>query len=103
PDAPAPRTLALARETVDLRAAVQLVDPAQTRAIGAALVYAVDRGYVDGSRTLREVLSLVEADVASGGLDLLSSQEFPTGGFALPRRQELAAAFNRIRTLRVRT
>jgi len=103
PDAPAPRTLAMARETLDLRAAAQLVDPAQTRAIGAALVYAVDRGYVDGARTLREVLSLVEADVTSGGLDLLSSQEFPTGSFALPRRQELAAAFNRIRTLRIRT
>jgi len=101
-DAPAPRTLALAREVVDLRALIQLVDPGQVRAIGAALVYAVERGYLDGSRTLREVLSLIEADIAAGGLDILSPSEFPAGGFALPRRQELAAGWNRLRPLRVR-
>lgn len=103
PDAPAPRTLSLARETVELRAAAQLVDPAQARAAGAALMYALERGYLDGSRTLREVLSLLEADVAAGGLDVLSPFDFPSGGLALARRQEIAAALNRLRPLRIRT
>ena len=79
-----------------------LVDAGQTRAIGAALIHAVERGYFDGTRTLREVLSLLEADLASGGLDALSVHEFPTGEYAMPRRQEIAAALNRLRTLRVK-
>ncbi|HXF82711.1 MAG TPA: ABC-ATPase domain-containing protein, partial [bacterium] len=82
PDAPALRTLTLARETVDLRAVAQLVDAAQTRAAGAALMYALARGYLDGARTVREVLSLLEADVAASGLDILSPDDFPIGGLA---------------------
>ncbi|MDQ7844757.1 MAG: ABC-ATPase domain-containing protein [Armatimonadota bacterium] len=103
PDAASPRTLHLAREVVDLRALAQLVDPGQVRAIGSALVYAVERGYLDGVRTLREILSLIEADLSSVGLDLLSPYEFPIGGLALFRRQELAAAWSRLRPLRVRS
>lgn len=103
PDSSEVKTLVLARETVDLHAAAQLVDAGQTRAIGAALMYAAERGYFDGTRTLREVLSLIEADVAASGLDVLSPQDYPSGEYALPRRQEIAAALNRLRTLRVKS
>lgn len=102
PEAPALRTLTLSREIVDLHAVTQLVDPAQTRAAGAALMYALERGYLDGSRTLREALSLLEADVAAGGLDVLCPFDYPIGGLASVRRQEIAAALNRLRPLRVR-
>jgi predicted ABC-class ATPase len=102
PEAPAPRTLTLSRETVDLRAAAQLADPAQTRAAGAALMYALERGYLDGSRTLREILSLLEADIAASGPDVLSPFDYPVGNLAVVRRQEVAAALNRLRPLRVR-
>lgn len=103
PSAPDVRTLILGRETVDLRALAQLVDLGQTRAIGAALMHAAERGYFDGTRTLREVLSLIEADVAASGLDVLSPQDYPSGDYALPRRQEIAAALNRLRMLRVKS
>lgn len=103
PEAQGVRVLGLARESIDLRAALQLMDPGQARAIGAALMYAVERGYFDGVRTVREVLSLIEADIAAGGLDVLCPQEFPSGEFAQPRRQEIAAALNRLRTLRVKS
>lgn len=103
PEAQGPRLLQLGREAVDLRAALQLVDPGQARAIGAALIHAAERGYFDGVRTVREVLSLIEADMASGGLEVLCPQAFPSGEYALPRRQEIAAALNRLHSLRVKS
>lgn len=103
PGATNTRTLVLGRESVDLHALAQLVDPAQTRAIGAALMHAVERGYFDGTRTVREALSLIEADVDAQGLDVLSPQEYPSGEYMLPRRQEIAAALNRLRMFRVKS
>ena len=93
------RTLLFGEETIDLAAVEQLVDPSQTRALAAAMLYARQR-YLDGHRTVAEVLDRVAADVAANGLDLLSAH--PVGDHALFRRYELAAALNRLRTLEVR-
>lgn len=96
-------TLVLGRETLDLRGLGQVAGAAQARALGAALLLAAERGYVDGARTIREILSVLEADLAAGGLDVLSPREYPLGDYALPRRQEIAAILNRLRTLRVKS
>lgn len=89
-------------EDIDLQDVEQLVDPSQTEAIGDMLVYALQRGYLDGRATLREVLSRVFADVSRAGLDVISPfhGQHP-GNYALPRLQEVAAALNRLRTLTV--
>lgn len=100
PETPS-RAVMLGREFIDLTQVEQLVDPAQARAIAAALVFAADRGYADGVRTIREILGLLEMEIAQHGLEVLS-QEGPPGDFALPRRHEIAAALNRLRTLRVK-
>jgi predicted ABC-class ATPase len=102
PDAAGPRAMAFGRETLDLHALAQLAEAAQVRGLGAALSLAAERGYVDGTRTIREILSVLEADVAADGLDVLSPREYPVGDCALPRRQEIAAVLNRLRTLRIR-
>lgn len=91
------------RDTLDLRALTQLAEAAQARGIGAALIVAAERGYVDGARTIREILSVLEADIAAEGLDVLSPREYPVGDYALPRRQEIAAVLNRLRTVRIRS
>ncbi len=96
------RAVPLGRETVDLSAVEQLVDPAQARAIAAALVFAADRGLADGARTVREIVGLIEMEITRAGLDVLVP-DGPAGDLALPRRHELAAALNRLRTLRVKT
>jgi predicted ABC-class ATPase len=103
PEAVGTVSLSLGRDTVDLRALPQLADPAQIRALGAALILAAERGYLDGTRAIREILSLVEADMAAGGLDVLSPRDYPVGDYAQPRRQEIAAVLSRLRTLRVKT
>ena len=91
------QTVQFGSETLDLAAVEQIVHMAQTRAIGAALDYA-RRRYIDGRRSLSEILDLVMADIGEKGLDVLDGRR--TGAFALFRRHELAAAFNRLRSLR---
>jgi len=103
PEASGTDALSLGRDAVDLRALPQLADAAQARALGAALALAAERGYLDGARTVREILSVLEADLASEGLDVLSLRDYPVGDYAQPRRQEIAAVLNRLRTLRVKS
>jgi len=91
------QTVQFGTETLNLAAVEQIVHRTQTRAIGAALDYA-RRRYIDGRRSLSEILDQVMADIEEEGLDVLDGRR--TGAFALFRRHELAAAFNRLRSLR---
>jgi predicted ABC-class ATPase len=81
---------------IDLSAVAQVVDPAQTAAIAHALLRT--KRLMDGTRTLDEVVRAVAAEVAEDGLDTLAPH--PVGGLAAFRPFELAAAMNRLRTLR---
>ncbi len=99
--APSRETLHLGTQTIDLRAVEQLVETAQTRAIGLALVYAWER-YMDGQRPLTDIVVQVMADIEAQGLEVLCRTPYPTGDLAAFRDLELAAALNRLRTLRVR-
>jgi predicted ABC-class ATPase len=90
--------LAFGTEEIDLGAVEQIVDSGQLRAIAAAMVYAKQQ-YMDGKRTLSEIIDLVMADIDAQGMDILSP--FPEGDFAMFRRFELAAAINRLRSLSV--
>jgi predicted ABC-class ATPase len=90
--------LAFGNEEIDLSAVSQIVDRGQLRAIAAAMVYAKQQ-YMDGKRTLAEIIDLVMADIDDRGMDILSP--FPEGDFAMFRRFELAAAINRLRSLSV--
>ena len=92
------RTLVFGRHTIDLSAVEQLVDPSQTRAIGDSLVRA-SREHMNGRRSLHQITDLLMNEIETQGLDVLNSR--PLGNYALPRRFEVAAAINRLRTLRV--
>ncbi|PSO80488.1 MAG: ATPase [Cyanobacteria bacterium QS_4_48_99] len=86
-------------EDIDLAAVEQIVDTGQLRAIAAAIVYA-KREYLDKNITIPEILDRVMADVDADGLDAITTS--PQGDLAEFRRFELAAALNRLRTLKVR-
>ncbi|MCL2935931.1 MAG: ABC-ATPase domain-containing protein [Trichodesmium sp. MAG_R02] len=86
-------------EDVDLSAVEQLVSKDQLKAIGVAMVYA-KKQYMDGNRTLLEIIDAVMADIESKSLDVLVP--FPQGDLALFRPFELLAAINRLRTLKVK-
>lgn len=91
--------LTLGESTVELRAVEQIVDPSQVTGIGLALVTCVRRGLLDGDRTVAEVLEAFAAEVAERGVHAVDDRY--VGDFAVPRTFELAAALNRLRTLRV--
>lgn len=93
------RTLVLGDEELDLSSVEQIVSPSQARAIGQALVLVV-RELLDGRTPLPVLLDRVEEAVAQGGLDVLDV--VPRGDLAAFRRFELAAALNRLRSLRIR-
>lgn len=85
-------------EDIDLSAVEQIAETGQLRAIASAIVYA-KKNYINGRRTLPEILDRVMADIDSQGLDILSY--LPEGDLVFFRRFELAAALNRLRTLKV--
>ncbi len=86
-------------EEIDLSSVEQVVEAGQLRAIASAIVYAKQK-YINGRSTLPEILDRVIADIESQGLDILAN--LPEGDLVIFRRFELAAALNRLRTLKVR-
>ncbi|MHC4605710.1 MAG: ABC-ATPase domain-containing protein [Planctomycetota bacterium] len=91
-------------DAIDLRGVEQLVDLSQTRAVGYAIHLATER-FMDG-RPLRDVVDEVERFFDEHGLDALDPfrrGERHPGNFARPRKYELAAAINRLRTVRMKT
>jgi predicted ABC-class ATPase len=90
--------LVFGTETVDLSAVEPLVSRAQTRSVGRALALARTR-LMDGSAPVAWILDRIEEEVELHGLDVLDPR-LP-GDLAAVRRHEIAAALNRLRTLRV--
>lgn len=90
-------SLQFGRQKVDLSMVEQLVDVSQTRAIGDIMYFSAH--LIDGKRTLNEVIEITLDQIEKQGLDLLSPfrGQHP-GEYALPRKYEIAAAFNRLRT-----
>lgn len=90
------------RDDIDLSAVLQLVDPAQTQAIAHALERLAD-AFGDGTTsTIAEAVAALDARLDSDGLEGLSPHCGHPGHLARPRPQEIAAALNRFRGLRIR-
>ncbi len=87
------------RHQIDLSAVEQLVSVSQTRAIGYIINYYY-RNYCARGRPLFEGLKMAMEQIGKRGLDQVTI--FRTGDLALPRIYEVAAAVNRLRTLRTR-
>ncbi len=81
-----------------MSAVAQLVDEGQVRAIGQALNLARER-FMQPGRNVAEVVEAVMQEIAQKGLDALDRRQ--TGDYVIFRPYELAAALNRLRTLRV--
>ncbi|MFZ5651820.1 MAG: ABC-ATPase domain-containing protein [Bacillota bacterium] len=92
--------IAYGGEDIDLSYVDQLVDPSQTRAVAEIIRYAFDR-YADGKKSLAEIVDSVLSDIDRDGLDVVSpfgKGQHP-GDFAIPRKNEIMAAFNRLRSI----
>ncbi|WP_332835292.1 ABC-ATPase domain-containing protein [Bacillus sp. FJAT-44742] len=100
-DAKGRTTIFYGREAIDLSFVEQLVDPSQTRAVAAVIKYCADKLF-DDQTSLPEILDRVEKEMEEKGIDMVSSfQGKHPGELAKPRRLEVAAAINRLRSLQV--
>ena len=91
-------TIQRGREDVDIAALSQLVDASQTEAI-ARLLDQIDRE-ADGHQSLNEIVDRLMTRVEQDGLDVLAHHRGHPGHpghLALPRRQEVHAAYHRQR------
>lgn len=94
--------IAYGHEVIDVSGVEQLVDISQTRAIGYALHLASRRSMKGGLQAVVQGLVELFDDAGLDGLDPYHQGERHPGNFARPRAFEIAAALNRLRTLRIR-
>ena len=99
-DAKGLHTIQFGTTAVDLSALEQLVDVSQTRAV-AEMMRLLGR-MADGRKTLKQLVDELYERIEEKGLDVISPYfgQHP-GDLALPRKLELAAAVNRLRTLSI--
>src|SRR5215207_6412381 len=90
-------TIELGREQVDLSYLEQLAEAGQTEAMARVI-----GGWVAGGEVgeVGELAREERVSISELGLDSLSIYQGHPGEMSLPRAQELAAALNRVRTLR---
>ncbi|MTI46351.1 MAG: ATPase [Firmicutes bacterium] len=94
-------TILYGKNKIDLLFLEQLVDPSQTRAIANMIKYISDN-LADNSTILYTLINQLYEKIDKEGLDIISPyQGQHPGEFALPRKYELAAAINRLRTLEI--
>ncbi len=84
---------------IDLGAVAQLVDPQQTSGLAEALEYMAE--IFDGQTAVSEALAEIEDMLNAQGVDGLTGNRDHPGHVARPRAQEIAAALNRYRGLRL--
>ena len=90
----------LNRETVDLRYVEQLCDGEQTAALGWCVLYA-QRHLLDGKRTLGQVAEALDQVMARRTPAALCEGQAGVSFLARPRKQEIFACLNRMRSLRM--
>ena len=87
-------------EEIDLAAVEQVLDGAHSYTLGQSIRLIGDK-LADGKTCLPALLDALELLLIEDGADALSPFREPVGNLIWPRRYEVAAAINRLRTLRV--
>lgn len=103
-DAKSLTALVFGQESLDLGGVEQIVDVSQTRAIGFALPFLAQR-MGKSEIGVKDAVALIDDLFTQDGLDGLDpfyQAERHPGNFARPRPYEIAAAINRLRSIRLR-
>lgn len=86
----------LGKQEIDLRYIEQIADAEQTAALGLLLKYACEY-LIDEKRTLKEIIELLAKELEQNGLEAFCERGCISGGYAVPRLQEIYSCFNRYR------
>ena len=92
--------ISINRETIDLRYVEQITDSEQVTALGYCVKYA-QRHLLDGTRTLQEVVAMLEEKIEKESLAALCESTSSVANLARPRTQEIFACFDRYRGLKL--
>ena len=95
------RAVRFGDDDVDLIAVEQVLDASHAWTLGQALRFVFEE-LADGRRNLRQMLDALQAILDDEGVEALSPFDAPPGDLIRPRRHEVAAALNRLRSLGVR-
>ncbi len=93
-------TISLNKENIDVRYLEQLMDNGQTVAIGYFLKYMMET-MVDNKKTMQEIVEALYAQIEKRGFSHIIPKGYSAGFCVLPRKQEVYAAWNRFRGLRL--
>lgn len=93
-------SLSLNRETINLHYVEQLADSEQLTALGYILAY-LEEHCAGKHMTLSAAADMVIREIEGKGLAALVSGRGFAGALARPRKQEILACLNRLRTLRI--
>ena len=92
--------LSINRDNIDLRAVEQIIDIEQVNAIGQIIKWAEDN-VIDGKKSLSQVVEFIVSYIDKKGLININKAKGGSGNMAMPRKQEIMAAFNRFRSLKM--
>jgi predicted ABC-class ATPase len=90
------------RNNIELSNLEQLLNREQAKTIGYILVFALQKGIIDGQSSLGDILNKIFNILEKEGLKIISPFNYPDGDYVKPRPYEVGAALNRLRTLKVK-
>lgn len=92
--------LAINKENIDLRAVEQIVDSEQVNSIAEIMKY-IEDNVTDNKKTVSESSDIIIRTISQKGLINIAGVKGGSGAMAMPRKQEVMAAINRYRKLRL--
>lgn len=92
--------LSINKDVIDLKYVEQIVDSEQINTIGAAIKVIEDR-YAGKKMTIESIMDEVEKAMKNNLMSIDKTRN-GSGSLAMPRKQELICAVNRLRTLKIK-
>ncbi|OOM81131.1 ABC-ATPase domain-containing protein [Clostridium sp. BL-8] len=92
--------ISINKEEINLRAVEQIVDNEQLNAIGSIMKWAEDN-IVDKNLSLEKFVDKIINEIDKNGLLFIERVKGGNGSLAMPRKQEIMAAYNRYRKLKM--
>ena len=93
-------TISINREEINLRAVEQLVDSEQVNAIGSIMKWA-EASIMNKGLGFEDMVDNIICHIESNGLISMEKVKGSSGSLAMPRKQEIMAAYNRHRNLKI--
>jgi len=93
-------TLSINREDIDLRAIEQIVDNEQVNAIGLIMKW-VETSIMSKGLKFEDMVDNIILQIEENGLISMDRLKGGSGNLAMPRKQEIMAAYNRYRGLKM--